>query len=443
MAKQTPVTLKNFIIYSIYVRNHSQSGTFREVIIDLERIASLGVDAIWLMPIHPIGEKNKKGSLGCPYSISDYRSINPEYGSVEDFTELIAKAHRSGLKVLIDVVYNHTSHDSILIKQHPEFFFQDNNGNPTTTVPEWSDVIDLKHPNRKLTNYLIESLKYWVSLGVDGFRCDVASIVPLGFWKQAQSELNSMNENLVWLAESVDTAFIENRRKNGQYAMSDGELYNVFDITYDYDIWPLFVSTIKGQSPVERLLEIYRFQQTIYPENAIKLHFVENHDQVRIQKFAKSQDQALAWTAFQAFNDGAWLIYAGLEAGEDHTPSLFDRDPIHWKDRPFQDYVTRLCKIKKHSRITNGKLIFLAAVPCIQAAWVSETGVIFGIFNISSSIGNMKVNIPDGTYNNLLGDFSVSVMDGTIVKPKTACIFEVPSLLDDTSIHSELMDSPL
>ncbi len=273
MEKFTPRNIRNLIIYCIYVRNHSHEGTFNAVIDDLERIASLGVDAIWLMPIHPIGKLNKKGSLGCPYSIADYRAVNPEYGSLDDFIQLINKSHGLGMKVLIDVVYNHTSHDSILIQDHPEFFYQDQNGRPYTTVPAWSDVIDLKHPNLELTEYLIESLKFWVTLGVDGFRCDVASIIPLEFWNQARSELGQLNENLIWLAESVHAAFVEHRRQNGLYALSDGELYNAFDITYDYDIWPLLISVIKVQTPVKRLLEMYRFQHAIYPKDFIKIAF--------------------------------------------------------------------------------------------------------------------------------------------------------------------------
>ena len=181
--------LRNAVIYEIYVRNHSDEGTFSGVTRDLDRIRSMGVDIIWLMPIHPIGKVSKKGSLGCPYSISDYRSVNPEYGSLNDFKRLIDKTHELGMKLIIDVVYNHTSHDSILVKEHPEFFQHNPSGQPITTVPEWSDVIDLKHPDPELTTYLIDSLKYWASMGVDGFRCDVASLVPVEFWQKARREL--------------------------------------------------------------------------------------------------------------------------------------------------------------------------------------------------------------------------------------------------------------
>ena len=155
MAKDTPASFRNLVIYEIYVRNHGPNGTFADVEADLERIRALGVDVIWFMPIHPIGKLNKKGSLGCPYSIQDYRGVNPEYGTRQDFKRLIEKAHALGLKVMIDVVYNHTAHDSVLVKEHPEYFHQDAEGKPVTTVPDWSDVIDLKHPHPGLTEYLV------------------------------------------------------------------------------------------------------------------------------------------------------------------------------------------------------------------------------------------------------------------------------------------------
>jgi glycosidase len=440
LVKDTPTSLKNVIIYSIYIRNHSELGNIAGVTKDLERIRSMGVDIIWLMPIHPIGELHKKGSLGCPYSISDYRSVNPEYGTLSDFKELIDKAHNLGLKVMIDVVYNHTSHDSVLVKEHPEFFHQDANGNPITTVPDWSDVIDLKYPNPGLTTYLIDSLKYWASLGVDGFRCDVASIVPIEFWQKARNELKKVRKDIIWLAESVHASFIEHRRHNCLTAVSDSELFSAFDITYDYDIWPLLQSVVRGKAPVKRLLEMYRFQHAIYPNSFIKLHYVENHDQTRIQKMAAGKKQALAWTAFQAFNDGAWLIYAGQEAGETHTPSLFDRDLVRWKGYPHQNFLTAINTIKKHPIISEGRIIFLSAKPLIQAAWRSEKGVLLGLFNVKGRSGKINVTIPDGKYHDQVQNSQIVVKNGAIKCPEIAYIFEVPKLLKDKPISSKLLD---
>jgi glycosidase len=308
MASNTPSSYRNLVIYEIYVRNHSINGTIGDVERDLHRLHALGVDVLWFMPIHPIGLLNKKGSLGCPYSVRDYREVNPEYGTKEEFAHLIQQAHEIGLQVMIDVVYNHTAHDSVLVKEHPEYFHQDENGNPVTTVPEWSDVIDLKYPNHNLASYLIQTLQGWAEMGVDGFRCDVASLVPLEFWVQARAEVAKVKPGVIWLAESVHASFVGSRRTNGLSGLSDSELYEAFDMTYDYDIWPIWQLAVQGKVPVRRYIEMLRFQDCIYPENHVKMRCVENHDQARIMRLAPSRAQGMAWTAFQAFNKGSFLI---------------------------------------------------------------------------------------------------------------------------------------
>ena len=178
MAICTPKGYRNQVMYSIYVRNYSEEGTFEGVRRDLPRICSLGVDIIWLMPIHPCGKKNRKGTLGSPYAISDYRAVNPEFGTMEDFKRLVDDIHANGMKCIIDVVYNHTSPDSVLSREHPEWFYHKPDGSFGNRIGDWSDVIDLDYRNHALWDYQIETLKQWASL-VDGFRCDVAPLVPL------------------------------------------------------------------------------------------------------------------------------------------------------------------------------------------------------------------------------------------------------------------------
>ena len=182
MAANTDPRLQNQVIYSIYVRNHTSEGTFRAVIPDLDRIRALGTDIIWLMPIHPIGVEGKKGTLGCPYANRDYRAVNPAYGTMEDFEALVREIHAHGMKCMIDVVYNHTSPDSVLYREHPEYFYRRPDGKPGNKLGDWADVIDLDYSNRGLWQYLTDTLVMWAGL-VDGFRCDVASFVPVEFWR--------------------------------------------------------------------------------------------------------------------------------------------------------------------------------------------------------------------------------------------------------------------
>jgi hypothetical protein len=444
MAKDTPKSLRNLVIYEIYVRNHGPHGTFTDVAADLERIRALGVDVIWFMPIHPIGKVNKKGLLGCPYSILDYREVNPEYGTKADFKHLIDKAHSLGLKVMIDVVYNHTAHDSVLVSAHPDWYHQDASGKPVTTVPEWSDVIDLKHPNQDLDDYLIETLKMWAEFGVDGFRCDVASLLPEDFWVRAREEVAAVKPGVIWLAESVHAAFIEYRRSRNLTAISDSEVYRGFDITYDYDIYTIWQAVVTGKQPVARYLEMLRFQNAIYPEDFVKLRYVENHDQERIMQTAPSREQALAWTAFCAFNRGAFLVYAGQESAAAHTPSLFDVDKVAWKDYEFSEFISTMARLKKDPAQVEGLFTITAAEPAITSIWEHPGNHLVGVFNVSKNKGKVPVALPDGTYENILDKKPVIVKDGSVEIPDIALVLRAPYLTGEIRpFYTDLLDLPI
>jgi hypothetical protein len=466
MALDTPIHYRNLVLYEIYVRNHGPNGTFADVEADLPRIAVMGVDVIWFMPIHPIGQLHKKGSLGCPYSIRDYREVNPEYGTKADFARLIERGHALGLKVMIDVVYNHTAHDSVLVRDHPEWFHQDAAGVPVSTVPDWTDVIDLKHPNEELAAYLVETLCQWAAFGVDGFRCDVASLLPEEFWTRARSAVAEVKPDVIWLAESVHAAFVADRRAWGLPTLSDSEIYRAFDLAYDYDIWPLWQAAVLGRVPVARYLELLRFQDCIYPATFVKMRCVENHDQPRIIALAPSRAQALAWTAFQAFNKGAFLIYAGQESAATHTPSLFDVDKVAWGECELQPFLTRLAKLKKDPAQVEGHFVLLEGEPALQAAWQRPElasppppnpstssgqafggiegggggGSLYGVFNVSAATGKVAVRLPDGDYTEVLTGAAVTVRGGKLPLPASAAILRYEGEIDLRPVYAELLD---
>ncbi len=180
--------------------------------------------------------KNRKGSLGSPYAISDYRAINPEFGDIDDFKRLCDDIHAKGMKVIIDCVYNHTSPDSVLAREHPDWFYHKANGDFGNKVGDWSDVIDLDYSHQELWDYQIETLCMWAKY-VDGFRCDVAPMVPVAFWQKAREAVAKVRPGAIWLAESGDPGFIRFLRTKGAVGGSDSELYSAFDMTYDYDIY--------------------------------------------------------------------------------------------------------------------------------------------------------------------------------------------------------------
>jgi len=435
MAFDTPLDVRSLVIYQVFPRVYGPTGRLADVTADVERIAALGVDVLFLTPIHPIGEVGRKGSLGSPYAIRDYRTVHPDLGTDAEFDALVAAAHAAGLRVMIDVVVNHTSPDSVLVAEHPEFFHQDAQGRPYTTVPAWHDVIDLHHPHPELTRYLIDSLALWVRRGVDGFRCDVASLVPTDFWVQARAELAQIRPGLLWLAETVHPSMVEARRAGGLATAGDGEMYGAFDIEYQYDLWSVWQAVVVGDLPVGRFLEMLRWQDATLPGNHAKLRFVENHDQYRIMHFAPSRDQALAWTAIMAAARGPLMIYAGQESAARRWPSLFEPDPVDWGTYELSGFLTALAGLKKHPAVRTGEPWVLADEPCIQLAWglladeritpVADGPSLYVVANVSAVSGPVPVQLPDGEYRDLLGGGAVTVVGGIVPAPASAVVLEV------------------
>ena len=414
MAENTEKTWRNRVIYSIFVRNHTPEGTFEGVRRDLSRIRELGADVIWLMPIHPIGEKARKGVLGSPYAIRDYRAVNPEYGTLDDFRRLVDEAHRLGMKCIIDVVYNHTSPDSVLAAEHPEWFYRKEDGSFGNRVGDWSDIIDLDYRDHGLWAYQIETLKYWASM-VDGFRCDVAPLVPLGFWREARAAVESVRPGCLWLAETVEPGFIAALRAEGFGCLSDCQTYEAFDICYDYDIYHVFRDYLDGAAPLARYAEAVNRQEVTYPANYSKLRFLENHDQARAAFLVPDGPSLLNWTAFSFFQKGTGFIYAGQEAGCAHLPNLFYKDPIDWTGPDRSEQFQRLCALKKHPLMADSAYT-VQALPGDVLYAVHRTGTrrLAGVFSVRGGKALVRVDIPDGWYENLFDGGRVEVKDAHV-----------------------------
>ena len=411
MAANTDLSLQKQVVYSIYVRNHTEEGTFRAVVGDLDRIRALGTDIIWFMPIHPIGSAGKKGSLGCPYANRDYRSVNPAYGTMEDFRALVDEIHARGMKVMIDVVYNHTSPDSTLFREHPEFFYRGPDGKPGNKIGDWSDVIDLDYSVRGLWDYQIESLCFWAGI-VDGFRCDVASFVPLDFWKEARAAVERVHPGFIWLAETVHRTFGLRCRRLGVYSMRDSEAFEAFDVEYEYDIREIFDAWLYGRAPLSHYLDLMNFQEVTYPANYNKLRYLENHDQPRIASFIKSESDLINYTAMLYFFKGTTMLYAGQEFENERRPSLFEKDPIdRATGKDLSALMRRLYEIK-HA-VLDAEDDFLARADDGHAIAVLERvgrGVRkLGVFSLRSESAEVEVPASDGDYAELIGGGTVSV----------------------------------
>jgi len=350
-ARPSPAWLRDGVVYEIFPRNFSREGNFNGITARLQDLQDLGVNILWLMPIHPQGEKMKKGTLGSPYSVRDYYKINPDYGTEADLKRLVFEAHKRGMKVIIDIVANHTAWDSVMMN-HPEFYKQDAKGKIIPPVPEWTDVAGLNYDNAKLREYMIAMLKHWVdpaTFDLDGFRCDVAYMVPTSFWEEARAALSSVKPNLILLAE----------------ASKPDLLLNGFDIDYS---WPLHASlnrVLTHGAAASELQRSWEKSEREFPQHSLHLRFSDNHDEARaVARFGING--ALASSALMFCLDGVPLLYNGMEVGdatESGDPALFEKMPIFWepKERPPLRKIYRdLIKLRKqYPAFRNDRVIWL------------------------------------------------------------------------------------
>lgn len=425
--KNTKVSLRNFVIYQVFVRNHTQEGTFKALVKDLDRIQALGVDVVYLLPVHPIGIKNRKGTLGSPYSIQDYRLINPELGTLEDFQNLIHEIHRRKMKIMMDEVFNHTSRDSRLLREHPEWFYRNKNNEFANRVGEWWDVTDLSYTNKGLWVELADTLKTYAEMGVDGFRMDVASLVPLDFWTYARKVVSKVNKNVIWLSESIHGSFNKYIRDLGFSSLSESEIYQVFDMAYDYDAYPYYEAYLKGKRPFKDYLEAITRQEEIYPQNYVKMKNLENHDCPRIAELVNGDiDKILNWTGFIYFQKGSVMLYAGEEFLSDVRPDLFEKNVFN-RHGDIQDFIRKLSKLKKDKVFASG--IYNVHFPEIDGVayqtFENESVKMVGIFNVALSKGTLSVELEDGKYRNLLTNKYINVVNHEIKLTKSPIILKI------------------
>lgn len=344
----------NMTVYQVFVRNYSKKGTFKALEKDLPRIRRLGVDIIYLMPIHMIGNVSRKGNYGSPYAIKDYYSISPDLGTLEDFASLVKAIHRSKMKVVMDMVFNHTSPDSVLTKEHPDFFYYNKKGQRCNRVGDWSDIVDLDTSKKETQDYLLKVLKYWRNFEIDGFRFDVAPLISMDFFKRARKALG---KKVIFIAENIDENFISYLNKQGIKPTADKDLFPTFDAIYNYHWFGDFMNYIK-KGDYQTMISKIKEQDKRLPKSAIVMNCMDNHDQERIaQKLSRTPAKFEEVVNFMFFLKGWGFVYMGDEYGIDHKPDLFEKDDVNWalKD-PFATSLFANA-IKEKSSEFNGKVV--------------------------------------------------------------------------------------
>jgi len=337
-ARPSPDWLRSGTIYEIFPRDFSAAGNLAGVTARLDELKDLGVTVLWIMPIHPIGTKCRKGDFGSPYSIRDYYAVDPNYGTLDDFKALVAGAHQRGMKVIMDLVANHTAWDSVMMT-NTDFYKQDAPGHVIPPVPSWTDVAGLNYNSPALREYMIAMLKYWIKTAdVDGFRCDVAYMVPTDFWEQVRTALTTVKPDIMMLAEASKPEL----------------LVKAFDIDYAWPLLATMNNILIHDAPASDVAKTWEDSRRQFPKDALHLRISDDHDEARaVARYGLKG--ALAVSALMFTLDGVPLVYNGMEVGdatESGDPALFDKLTIFWnpKERPqLRSIYHDLIQLRKNS----------------------------------------------------------------------------------------------
>jgi glycosidase len=387
----------NSNIYEVNIRQYTPEGTFEAFAKNLQRLRDMGVEILWFMPITPISVVGRLGSLGSYYAIQDYKGINPEFGTMEDFKALVNEAHDLGFKIIIDFVADHTGNDHHWLKEHPEFFVRDQNNN-VVHPHGWSDVSQLNYDVPEVWTYMIDVLKFWVKeCDLDGFRCDMAHLVRLDFWIEAKKKLSKVKDNLFWLGECEVPAY-----------------HQVFDATYTWRWMHASQEFYQNRMNLQSLLTVLYKAVTEFPCTAMRVYFTSNHDENSWNgtEYEKYGDAAQLLAVFSFTWDGLPMIYSGQELPNKKRLSFFDKDQIDW-DGNFElhQFYKTLLTLKSNNKSLR------AGDPNVSTQIVSypedhrvfaylrkhKKGQVLTILNFCSEGLDFEVKAVDGVYRNVFG----------------------------------------
>lgn len=340
---KAPEWAKNATLYELNTRQFTPEGTFKAAEQQLPRLKAQGIDIIWLMPIHPIGEKNRKGTLGSYYAVKDFYGVNPEFGTLADLKSFVDAAHKQGMHVILDIVANHTAWDNPLTKDMRNYE-QDWAGRPHPTPWwDWSDIIDLNYDRPEVRQHVMEAMKYWVrDVGIDGFRADVAGYVPVDFWETTRAELDKIKP--VFMLAEWDARDLH---------------YGAFDSTYAWDWYNSMHNIAQGKADATALYGYYSAKESSFPREAMQMIFVENHDKNSWEgtQYEAFGDGLKAAITLSVIGEGIPLLHNGQEACNTKRLEFFEKDPIQWnKPCDLDDLYRKLFAYKKANQaLWNGQ----------------------------------------------------------------------------------------
>jgi len=342
--------IKNNVVYEVNTRQFNSGGTFKSFMPQIPRIKALGVDVLWFMPVYPIGQLNRKGGLGSYYSIKNYHEINPEFGTMDDFKAAVNAAHAQGMKVILDWVGNHTAWDHPWVTEHPDWYVHDSTGKIVTPW-DWTDVAQLNFKNPELRKAMIAEMQFWVKeCNIDGFRCDVAFLVPRSFWEEARIALEK-DKPLFMLAEMENNKDIDPN--------PPGYMEKAFDAYYGWTLHSASADCAKGKITGREFVNKFTEARAIFPAKAMMLSFLSNHDE-NTWNGTIEEKYADKWQVFSVLNytlqNSLPLIYNGEEANNTKRLLFFEKDPItSWSDTSRYAWYRTMNHLKHtHPALQNG-----------------------------------------------------------------------------------------
>lgn len=349
-----PEWSRNAVIYEVNLRQYTPSASIKEFGTHLPRLKELGVDILWFMPIHPISEVNRKGELGSYYAVKDYKAFNPEFGTIEEFKEVVDSAHAMGMKVILDWVPNHTGCDNAWVTEHPEWYTKNEKGEMFGPF-DWTDVYELNYDNQEMRNAMIDALKFWLTdINVDGFRCDVAGEVPTDFWNEARPQLDAVKPELFMLAEASKPE-LQKQAFNMGYNWPMKDLFSEIaatsgQYTFKKDGEPMRTFPEKYAIAIDSLLAD---QATNYPKDSYLMNMITNHDLNSWEgtEFERLGNLQKAFAVLSYTLPGMPLIYTGQETGLNRAFEFFKKDNApEWEPR--NEYFTFYQKLNelKHTQ---------------------------------------------------------------------------------------------
>jgi len=323
-------------IYEVNVRQYTKEGTLNAFAKSLDRLKQMGVQTLWFMPLSPISKVDRKGTLGSYYAVSDYTALNPEFGTMSDWIQLVKTIHNKGMKVIIDWVPNHTGADNRWLTEHPDFFVKDSLGK-AAMAKDWADTRQLNYNNPEMEDSMIASMNFWlVNTDIDGFRCDVAWNVPASFWKLCIPRLKSI-KNIFMLAEGDST-----------YLPESG-----FDAVYPWHMFHMMEKVAKGERPAFALDSIVQNNKNVYPSNTIQMYFTSNHDENSWNKADYGSFPGPVHAPFAVFTQtitgSVPLIYSGQEEPVLRPIAFFDKDPIVFEKYKRAKFYHTLLNLRKNN----------------------------------------------------------------------------------------------